>query len=322
MQKKTWAILGGGCALLILIGVGLVFGIGYFVSRTLTEQSQRTDAESAVAVLRVERGSAIITTAGIPQNVASENETEVLTGDEIVVSDDGRAAIVWDKYGRTLLDAGTRLRVTEAERSSGNSLRARLLLDIGRTWTRLERLLDLDSEVSVGASNVVATVRGTSFGVERLGNDVGVKVTESSVATARSNQPFSQASFTAALELFESQQTVEAGHKVTAAAGSVGILDAPVPMTEDELSDPFLLAGDRELLPNEYDLSGWTSGAERWLGSAIEYLAWRPWLLAGLDFNAESFREFYANIPANVRSDIEARVGAPNFEEMERLLNW
>lgn len=322
MQKKTWAILGGGLALLILIGGGLVFGVGYFVSKTLSEQSQRSDAEAAVAVLRVERGFATITTAGIEQSVASDDETEVKTGDEIVVSDDGRAAIVWDKHGRTLIDAGTRLRVTEAERPSGDSLRARLLIDIGRTWTRLERILDLDSEVSVGASNVVATVRGTSFGMERQGSETSVKVTESSVATARSNQPFSEASFIAALDVFEAQQTVEAKFKVTAAAGSVGILDASVPMTEDELNDPFLLAGDRELSPSEYDLSGWMSGAERWLGSAIEYLAWRPWLLAGLDFNAGSFREFYANIPKNVRNDIEARVGAPNFEEMERLLNW
>ncbi len=308
--------------ILLLIGVGLVFGIGYFVSKTLTEQSQRTDAESAVAVLRVERGSAIITTAGIPQNVASEHETEVLTGDEIVVSDDGRAAIVWDKYGRTLLDAGTRLRVTEAERPSGNSIRARLLLDIGRTWTRLERLLDLDSEVSVGASNVVATVRGTSFGVERLGNDIGVKVTESTVETARFSDPFSPASLAAFLEDFSPDQTIEAGFKISDAAAVRGPLGASVEMTQDELNDPFVREGDRELSPDEYDLSGWMSGAERWLGGAIEYLAWRPWLLANLDFGAESFRTFYGNVPSGVRADIEAKMGAPDFEEMQRLLNW
>lgn len=308
--------------LLALIGVGLVFGIGYFVSRTLTEQSQRTDAEAAVAVLRVERGSATITSSGIDQTVASAHETEVLKGDEILVSDDGRAAIVWDGHGRTLLDAGTRLRVTEAERPSDGSLRARLLIDIGRTWTRLERLLDLDSEVSVGASNVVATVRGTSFGVERLGNDVGVKVKESTVATARFSDPFSPASLEAFLDDFVAEQTVEAGFKISDAAAVRGPLGAPVAMTEDELNDPFVREGDRNLSPDEYDLSGWMSGAERWLGGAIEYLAWRPWLLARLDFGAESFRAFYRNVPTNVRTDIEAKLGPPDFEEMERLLNW
>ncbi|KAA0205589.1 hypothetical protein EDM68_05220 [Candidatus Uhrbacteria bacterium] len=315
-------MLGGVVAVVLILGAAAAYGVGYFVSRTLAAQSQRAEDEAAIAVLRVERGSAKIMSFGITQEVPNGGETEVLKNDEIVVSDDGRAAIVWDKHGRTLIDAGTRLRVTELARPRGESLRARLLIDIGRTWTRLERILDLDSEVSVGAHDVVATVRGTSFGVERQGNATAVKVKESKVDAARFIDRFTPASMASFLEDFTAEQTVEAGFKVVAADAEKGPLAPPVEMTQDELNDPFLLEGDRPLMPEEYDLSGWKSGAERWLAGALEYLAWRPWLLARLNFDFESFRAFYGRVPSGIRTGIESRIGAPNLEEMERLLNW
>lgn len=322
MQKNTWAILGGGCLVVLLLLVGLFVGAGYMIRNALTEQTVRTEVETPVAVLRVELGRATVTTAGVTQELVPGEESEVLTGDEIVVSDDGRAAIVWDGHGRTLIDAGTRLRVTEAERPSSGILRARMLMDIGRTWTRLERLLGTDSEVSVGAYDVVATVRGTSFGLERQGNQTVVKVTESRVEVARAERPFSQAAFTAALDLFDSGEVVEAGYKLAADVQTSGTFDPPTELTEDELNDPFLRQGDRRLEPGEYDLSGWISGAERWLQRAIEYLAWRPWLLLRIRFGGETFREFYGNLPSDIRGGIESSIGPPDFVELERVLNW
>jgi hypothetical protein len=324
MQKKTiFTLFGGGCFVVILIGVGLFVGAGYLIRQALAEQSVRAPEDAAVAALRVERGSATISTSGLEQVVASGAETEVKSDDVISVSDDGRASIVWDGYGRTLLDAGTHLSVVEAERPKDESLRARVLVNIGRTWTRLERILDLDSEVSVGANNVVATVRGTSFGVERQGNQTSIKVKESKVDAARFSDPFSTASLTTFLKNFQADQTVKAGFKIASDDAASGPLDPSVEMTRADLNDPFILAGDRELSPDEYDLSGWVSDSERWLQRGVEYLAWRPWLLTRIDFGSGgSFREFYNGIPSDIRSDIEKKFGSPDFAEMERLLNW
>lgn len=309
MQKKTLLIgLGVGCAALILIVAGLMAAAGYFLKQAVS--SQGADREVPVAILRVERGSATITTSGASQQVSGEAETEVLTGDEITVSDDGRAAIYWHGYGRTLIDAGTKLRVTEASRPAGEkSIKANILIDIGRAWTRLEQVLELGSEVTVGTSDVVATVRGTSFGVERQGAASSIKVKESKVAASRIGS--------------DAAQDVDAGSKLDVPTGSTGALRTPAKLSDAELNDPFLLAGDTKIPAEDYTLTGWSSAADRWIQGGIEYLAWRPWLFLQIDFGGGgSFREWYGRLPSSIRTDVEAKLGAPNLAEISRLLNW
>ncbi len=308
MQKKPLLIGLGIAAIIIILGIGAIAaGVSYFVGQALSQQG--TTAEAPVAVLRVEQGKATVTSGGISQEVTTE--TQVNAGDDITVSDDGRAALYWDGYGRTLIDAGTKLRVTEASRPDGDkSIKANFLIDIGRTWTRIEQVLDVGSEVSAATGDVVATVRGTSFGVERMGNLSAIKVKESKVEVTR---PGSQDGV-----------SVEEGFKLEAPRGSTGALRAPVKLSNVELQDPFLLSGDKDISDSEYDLSGFTSGAEAWVQNGIQYLAWHPWLLAQIDFSGggDSFQQWYQGIPAGVRAEIEAKNGAPNYQEISRLLNW
>jgi hypothetical protein len=110
----------------------------------------------------------------------------VSEGDTIETGNGSSAAIIWPDYGRTVIDANSKITLTKADKA-GDKLNVNMNLDFGRMWTRLERLLGRDSGFEVRASNVVATVRGTSFGVERprTGGNVKVQVAESRVAVKK-----------------------------------------------------------------------------------------------------------------------------------------
>lgn len=300
MQKKP-LVIGCVVAILVLIlGLGGLLGGGmYFVKKMIADQGQT--AEVPVAVLRVERGSATVVSGSASQEVTTE--TQVGTGDEITVSSDGRAALYWDGHGRTLIDAGTKLRVEEASRPAGpDSIKAKILIDIGRTWTRIEQVLDVGSEVSAATNDVVATVRGTSFGVDRTGGTSAIRVKESKVAASRPGS----------VDMVE----VDAGFKYVGGQSTR--------LSETELADPFVVDGDRDIPDEDYDLSSFLTGAEAWLQKGLEYLMWRPWLLSRIDFGAggDTFREWYGNFPADIRAGIEAKNGAPNYDEISRLLDW
>ncbi|MCC6563386.1 hypothetical protein IT087_00665 [Candidatus Uhrbacteria bacterium] len=308
MQKKPLLIgLGIAVVVILLVGGAVVAGISYFVSQAVAQQGMT--GEAPVAVLRVEQGKATVSSSGVSQEVTTE--TKIIEGDEITVSDDGRAAIYWDGYGRTLIDAGTKLRVNAASRPAGEkSIKANLLIDIGRTWTRIEQVLDLGSEVSAATGDVVATVRGTSFGVERVGNASAIKVKESKVTATRPGS--------------EEGVSVEEGNKLEIPQGSTGAFRATVALSASDLQDTLLLEGDKDIADGDYDLDGFVSGGEAWIQKAIGYLAWHPWLLAQMDFSngGETFQQWYQGFPASVRADIEAQNGAPNYAEISRLLNW
>ena len=67
---------------------------------------------------------------------------------------------------------------------AGTGLGAKIILEAGKVWTRLERLLGRDETFSVESSDVVATVRGTAFGVSLIDGDVDVTVADK-LATLR-----------------------------------------------------------------------------------------------------------------------------------------
>jgi hypothetical protein len=308
MQMKPLLIGLGVAVILIFLGGAAIIGGGIFIVGQLVSQ-QTTTGEAPVAVLRVEQGKASVSSGGVLQEV--KTETQVNQGDEIVVSDDGRAALYWDGYGRTLIDAGTKLRVTEASRpDGGKSIKAKFLIDIGRTWTRIEQVLDVGSEVSGATGDVVATVRGTSFGVERVGNASAIRVKSSKVKATRVGST--------------QELLVEEGFKLEVPRGSTGSLRTPIKLSDIELQDPLLLAGDKDIPDADYDLSAFSSDAETWIQKTVEYLAWHPWLLMQVDFSGagDSFQAWYQSFPSGVRAQIEAKNGKPNYAEISRLLNW
>lgn len=114
---------------------------------------------------------------------ALEMSTDVQVGDSIRTGEGGLAEIRWGDRGVSRIDPSSELTIEaipQDEQAATNAV-IRLSVSGGRVWTRLLKLLDMSSEAQVTTGNVVATVRGTAFGV--ASNDgTDIAVTESVVA--------------------------------------------------------------------------------------------------------------------------------------------
>ncbi|MBD3251152.1 hypothetical protein GF380_01625, partial [Candidatus Uhrbacteria bacterium] len=95
----------------------------------------------------------------------------------------GLATIQFFEQGATRLDHDTELTITSAMLTPGRSgADVEMKLDVGRVWSRVLKLFDLDSSYAVRTSSVVATVRGTAFDLEAWEDgSTEVRVTESAV---------------------------------------------------------------------------------------------------------------------------------------------
>jgi hypothetical protein len=88
-------------------------------------------------------------------------------GEAVVTGADGKTTIDWFGTGETRVGESTTVILQRAQTTEGATL-VRLRLESGRVWSRVLRLLDLGSDISVETSDVVATVRGTSFDVQKM----------------------------------------------------------------------------------------------------------------------------------------------------------
>ena len=140
-------------------------------------------------------------------------DTEISAGDEIKTDSNGSAEIHWGERGITRLDPNTDLVIDSAPDPDHyvTNVSINLHLTSGRVWSRMLKLLDLDSQVSVRTDDVVATVRGTAFGV-RLGVDglTDVLVTDSQVGVRPVNQPTEEEHVVASGEVGTFLKTAEA----------------------------------------------------------------------------------------------------------------
>ncbi|MCK9361541.1 FecR family protein [Patescibacteria group bacterium] len=104
----------------------------------------------------------------------------VLPGDRVRTGAEGEARIIWGDRGYTRIDPNSEIVIEETPLDGtltpGASISVRV--ESGRVWSRMLKLLDLDSSMEVKTSDVVATVRGTTFGI--------VKEGESEIAVAES----------------------------------------------------------------------------------------------------------------------------------------
>lgn len=111
---------------------------------------------------------------------------DVLPGDRIRTGEGGEARIVWGERGVTRIDEKSEVTV-EASPLDGlptPGAKIRLRIEGGRVWSRMLKLLDLESAMEIKTSDVVATVRGTTFGVGKSADGMQIAVTESVVSVA------------------------------------------------------------------------------------------------------------------------------------------
>ncbi len=132
-------------------------------------------AQSSIT-LTVDRGFVEVRRASSNQWAVAASGNEVKNGDAVRTASDSAATIHVFGIGESRLAPGS-----EVVLFVTTSTQINLHLSVGRVWTRLLRLLDLDSFFVVQTNSVVATVRGTAFDVQADETGSTVLVTDSVV---------------------------------------------------------------------------------------------------------------------------------------------
>lgn len=216
----------------------------------------------------------------------------LVAGDVIETGADGKAEIIWTGYGRTLVAANSKLTITDAKLDeTDNGIIAKMKLEAGRVWTRLEKLLSTGSSFEVKASNVVATVRGTSFGVgmDQPGR-VEVKVAESNVQVARTVSADSD-------EIVGSPVMLGAMQRMDMTEGET-LMPKPLQMSSKEMeADLFLMDGNMPV-PVEYLDMEWMAFVEMIINSI-------PPDQLPEDFNKQEFLEYMRQMQTQIPDEVK-----------------
>ncbi|MFA4954270.1 MAG: FecR family protein [Patescibacteria group bacterium] len=142
-------------------------------------------ASEDVPAIRVESIKANVEykTSGSDEWRAVMAAQELHQGDAVRTDKDGRADIRWSDRGVTRLDPGSQITIETLPAQAWDLERAtlRIKVESGRVWTRLRKILNLQGEMEVATDDVVATVRGTAFGVVPTASSTVVAVGESVV---------------------------------------------------------------------------------------------------------------------------------------------
>lgn len=176
-MKKTVIRVSGILIVLLALAVA---GMGFW--------SLGAVASEGVPIIRIEalRQPVEWKRIGEAQWKVLEAATEVRVGDEVRTGEGGKAEVRWGDRGVTRIDGNTELVIEEAPADGGavTETLIRLRLKSGRVWSRVLKLLDVESGFDVRTDAVVATVRGTSFGTAKTGENAELAVTESVVGAA------------------------------------------------------------------------------------------------------------------------------------------
>lgn len=223
------------------------------MTATTTAEATTTEAVPlpTVAVLENLKGNVRVARSG--STMYGVERLALQQGDVVDVATAGSATIVWTAYGRTTLAGGSRVELKLATTTADtNTIGVRMNLDVGKIWTRLERLLGADSSFSVRAGDTVATVRGTSFGVERKGKTVRVSVMVSHVGVARVKDVAFSATST---EVVVGTSALLAPMQEMNVDQTKKSLPAMKLMTKTELNDQWLVAGNAPVTNAEMQMT-------------------------------------------------------------------
>ncbi|MFA6406116.1 MAG: hypothetical protein WCW34_01200 [Patescibacteria group bacterium] len=154
-------------------------------------QNTATTTEEVVAVepkplayLLLTKDAKVVVRRGVDET-QGVSEMELYEGDEVEVTA-GEARLLYPETGMSVLQPGTKLRLIPQGQPKEGGLGLQLLLEAGKVWTRLERLLGKDESLSVDANSVVATVRGTGFGIGINDGKVNVSVADHQIEVSTS----------------------------------------------------------------------------------------------------------------------------------------
>lgn len=176
MKKRSAIILAILAGLLLLVLVIWWFWSLGNVSAQVSPKLQ----------LAVEKGTVLITKAGGQNEEQAKDGMELKPGDRVRTEQGSMASVM--AYGRaeSRLDEKTMVTISDSN-LSGTTFTMRWKLDAGRVWSRVLRLLDLDSVFEGQSSQVIATVRGTAFAMANDNQKVSLMVEHAGVRESTSD---------------------------------------------------------------------------------------------------------------------------------------
>ncbi|MEO5927926.1 MAG: hypothetical protein ABIO72_04355 [Patescibacteria group bacterium] len=173
---KYFSSFVAAVALVAVVGAGCVRPEPRLTGQPSTP-NQVADTIAPMGILSLSGGVATVT-RGNDTTVAEEG-VELEAGDMVAVTT-GTAMIVYPETGVSYLPAGTIVTVLPDGEGDG-SVFVQVDLAAGSIWSRFERLFGPDEKFSVTGNGVVATVRGTAFGMELVNGQADVLVADHNV---------------------------------------------------------------------------------------------------------------------------------------------
>ena len=180
MNKKAYIGIGLAALAIVLIAV--------FASRS-NDGSPEADVDNLLLPtaaediyeesnrLKVNEGSVTVKRASEKEDeVEAGKETEVEVGDTILVQADSKATLYWFDHSVSRLSAGTELVIDQAAYNPENINETDINIKVvsGEVWSKVQAIVDEDSEFLANAGNVVAGVRGSVFNFAVDGDQVAV----------------------------------------------------------------------------------------------------------------------------------------------------
>lgn len=133
--------------------------------------------------LSVEKGIVLVTKAGGQNEEQAKDGMELKPGDRVRTDQGSMASVMAFGRAEVRLDEKTTVVISDSN-LSGTTFAMRWKLDAGRVWSRVLRLLDLDSIFEGQSSQVIATVRGTAFAMANDNQKVSLMVEHAGVREA------------------------------------------------------------------------------------------------------------------------------------------
>jgi hypothetical protein len=267
-------------ALAILVPLALVAGLGFGAYRMLEKRPEPATPsviasapaddtpvkverdEPPLAILAEFDGEFMLRRSG--KYIEPWVRMELEAGDGLSVGQSGKAVVVWPGYGRTTLDIGTELALDRAlALPSKDAWTARLKLEAGRAWTRFEKLLTDGSSFEVRSGNIIAAVRGTSFGVTNAEGKTRLQVTDSFVQAfaVRDRWPTdserARGLFDALEEPYGAEVVCRAGQELEVPSAPDDlefVMPEPVAMPAGSVAEPFIREADSPAEPGSLDI--------------------------------------------------------------------
>jgi len=172
MKKATFWIIFLVIIIIVILG-------GWSL---MSAYATSVELEEPRIILTVEKGI-VQYKSGDQDYTQASGETELHENDMVKTAESGQAKIVFFDTQEMILDENTEIKITQSliDENSPMLTQVEVELKEGQVWSRLLELLHPQASYEVEADNVVATVRGTSFNVYKIGSDINVAVFENSV---------------------------------------------------------------------------------------------------------------------------------------------